>query len=211
MFSSGWLLVSSTLLEMILLWLQFFPCSIHHTITPESTPLPYLCCSFELVDICTVRVNFRLTFISPSISFLVFASSHLLTVGVEVYCCTRSHSDTHPVGLFWSRDRPETETSTWKHTTLTRDTHVPSGFRTHNRSKRSAADPRLRPRGHWIGLSLLTPSLARRSAMHFSDIHISHLLYTLNQLIVVQFLTIRNTKYWNKKNEVRNFFSEGIY
>jgi len=58
---------------------------------------------------------------------------------------------------------------------------------------------------------LLTPSLARRSAMHFSDIHISHLLYTLNQLIVVQFLTIRNTKYWNKKNEVRNFFSEGIY
>jgi hypothetical protein len=29
------------------------------------------------------------------------------------------------------------------------DTHAPGGIRTRNRSKRAAADPRLRPRGHW--------------------------------------------------------------
>jgi hypothetical protein len=27
--------------------------------------------------------------------------------------------------------------------------HAPGGIRTHNPSKRAAADPRLRPRGHW--------------------------------------------------------------
>jgi hypothetical protein len=31
--------------------------------------------------------------------------------------------------------------------------HAPGGIRTHNPSKRSAADPRLRPRGHWNLLS----------------------------------------------------------
>jgi hypothetical protein len=29
------------------------------------------------------------------------------------------------------------------------DMHTPSGIRTHNPSRRSAADPRLRPLGHW--------------------------------------------------------------
>jgi hypothetical protein len=27
--------------------------------------------------------------------------------------------------------------------------HAPDGFRTHDPSKRAAADPRLRPHGHW--------------------------------------------------------------
>ena len=32
----------------------------------------------------------------------------------------RSHSDTqHSVGLLWTSDRPVTDNSTWKHTTLT--------------------------------------------------------------------------------------------
>jgi hypothetical protein len=44
----------------------------------------------------------------------------------------------------------DAETSTWQHTTLTRDRHpCPDGIRTHNPSKGEAADPRLRPRGHW--------------------------------------------------------------
>ena len=34
-------------------------------------------------------------------------------------------------------------------TTLTTDIHAPGGIRTRNSSKRSAADPRLRPLGHW--------------------------------------------------------------
>ena len=34
----------------------------------------------------------------------------------------RSHSDTpHSVGLFWTRDQPDAETSTWQHTTFMRD------------------------------------------------------------------------------------------
>jgi len=34
----------------------------------------------------------------------------------------RSHSDTrHSVGLLWTSDQPDAETSTWQHTTLTRD------------------------------------------------------------------------------------------
>ena len=32
------------------------------------------------------------------------------------------------------------------------DMHVPGEIRTHNLSRRAAADPRLRPRGHWYGL-----------------------------------------------------------
>jgi len=35
-----------------------------------------------------------------------------------------SHSDTpHSVGLLWTSDQPEAETSIWQHTTVTRDRH----------------------------------------------------------------------------------------
>jgi len=61
-----------------------------------------------------------------------------------------SHSNTpHSVGLLWTSDQHDAETSTWQHTTLTTDNHAPGGIRTHNPSKRGAADPRLRSRGHW--------------------------------------------------------------
>jgi len=55
------------------------------------------------------------------------------------------------VGLLWSSDQLVAETSTWQHTTLTRQTdiHALGGTRTHNLSRRAAIDPRLRPRGHW--------------------------------------------------------------
>jgi len=63
---------------------------------------------------------------------------------------SRSHSDIpQSVGLLWTSDQPVSETSTWQHTTLTTDIHAPGEFRTHNIRKRAAADPRLRPRGHW--------------------------------------------------------------
>ena len=41
-----------------------------------------------------------------------------------------SHSDTpHSVGLLWTSDQPDTETSTWQHTTLTWETYKPlAGF-----------------------------------------------------------------------------------
>ena len=73
-----------------------------------------------------------------------------------LYEVSRSHSDTkHSVGLLWTSDQPVAETSTWQHTTLKTDNTFMSlgGIRTHNLSRRAAADPRLRPRGHWDWLT----------------------------------------------------------
>ena len=61
---------------------------------------------------------------------------------------THTHTRTLSVGLLWTSDRPCAETSTWQHTTLTTDIHVPGGIRSRNSSKRAAADRRLRLRGH---------------------------------------------------------------
>jgi hypothetical protein len=57
---------------------------------------------------------------------------------------SRSHSDTpNSVRLLlWTTYQSDTETYTWQHTTLTRDTHAPRGIRNRNTSKRAAADPR---------------------------------------------------------------------
>jgi len=38
---------------------------------------------------------------------------------------SRSYSGTpNSVGFLWTSDRPDAETSTWQHTTLTRDRHL---------------------------------------------------------------------------------------
>ena len=67
---------------------------------------------------------------------------------------SRSHSDTpHSVGLLWTSDQLDIETSTSQHTPFTTDIQAPSGIRTHNPSKRTAADPRLRTRGNWYRLN----------------------------------------------------------
>jgi hypothetical protein len=64
---------------------------------------------------------------------------------------SRSHSLDAPqsVGLLWTSDQPVAETSAWQHTTLTTNTHALGAIRTHNLSKRAAANLRLRPHGHW--------------------------------------------------------------
>jgi hypothetical protein len=73
----------------------------------------------------------------------------LVGQGILIIEASRSHSDTsHYVGLLWTGDQPDAETSTTQDTSLT-DIHVPDGIRTHIPNKREAADPRLRPRGHW--------------------------------------------------------------
>jgi hypothetical protein len=57
---------------------------------------------------------------------------------------------TQSVGLLWMRDPPVAETSTWQHKhSEETNVHGHAGIRTHDPSKRSAADLRLRPRGHW--------------------------------------------------------------
>jgi hypothetical protein len=88
-------------------------------------------------------------------SVVSFRSPHLfylLTAGVEVvyYHLITLRYTPQSVGLLWTRDRPVAETSTWQHKHL-QETHFhsPGEIRTHDPSKRSAADLRLRPRGHW--------------------------------------------------------------
>jgi hypothetical protein len=62
----------------------------------------------------------------------------------------------HSVGLLWTSDQPDTETSTCQYITLTRDRHpYLSGIRTRNPSKRSTVDQRLRPHGHSDRLCVL--------------------------------------------------------
>ena len=60
---------------------------------------------------------------------------------------TMLHSDTpQSVGLLWTSDQPLPHNT--QHSQQT-DIHATGGIRTHNPSKPAAADPRLRPRGHW--------------------------------------------------------------
>jgi hypothetical protein len=66
------------------------------------------------------------------------------------YWTTQTHS-TYSVELLWTSDQPVAETCTWQQTQHSQQTdiHAPVGIGTHNPSKRAAADPRIRPRGHW--------------------------------------------------------------
>jgi len=62
-----------------------------------------------------------------------------------------SHSDTpQSVGFLWTSDQPVAETATWQYKTITIHRHpCPGVTRTHDPSKRTATDARLRTRGHW--------------------------------------------------------------
>jgi len=52
---------------------------------------------------------------------------------------TQTHA--HSVGLLWTNDQPQAETSTEQHTTLATERHPANGgIRTHNPWKREAAD-----------------------------------------------------------------------
>jgi hypothetical protein len=86
-------------------------------------------------------------FLSPSLFYLLVHSRcrgflwfHLITI---------KHTP-QSVGLLWTRDRPVAETSTWQHKhSQQTNIHDPGGIRNHDPWKRSPADLRLRPRGHW--------------------------------------------------------------
>jgi len=58
----------------------------------------------------------------------------------------RTTADRNPLDKWSARRR---DLYTLHHTTLTTNIHALGGIRTHNPSKRAAADPHLRPRGHW--------------------------------------------------------------
>jgi len=81
--------------------------------------------------------------------FLPWGKCPLVGQSVLTVEDSRSHSDTpQSVGFLWKSDQSDAETSTWQHTT---QIHAPGGIRTHNPTKRTAADPRFGPRGTGIG------------------------------------------------------------
>jgi hypothetical protein len=78
---------------------------------------------------------------------------YLLTVGVEVVLFSLDHTQTHTTFGRTPQDegsarRRDLYVTTHKHSQGT-NIHAPGGIRTHDPKKRSAADLRLRPRGHW--------------------------------------------------------------
>jgi len=69
-----------------------------------------------------------------------------------------THNDApQSVGFPWTSDQLVAETSTSIHTTLTTNIHGPGRIRIQNLSRRAAADPCLRPRGHWDLLPAALP------------------------------------------------------
>jgi len=75
----------------------------------------------------------------------------LVDQGFLIIEVSRSHSETlRSVGILWTSDQPDAETSTWQHVTLTRDRHAhPRRDSNLLASKLAATDPRKRKRGHW--------------------------------------------------------------
>jgi hypothetical protein len=61
------------------------------------------------------------------------AQQRLVGQGLHIIDSSRSHSDTpHSVGLLWTSDEPDADTSTWQHTTLTRNRQTsmpPAGYK----------------------------------------------------------------------------------
>jgi len=61
----------------------------------------------------------------------VYGLTAIVGLGLLIIEASWSHSDTpHSVGLFWTSDQPDAETSTWQHATLTTDIHASGRIRT---------------------------------------------------------------------------------
>ena len=69
-----------------------------------------------------------------------------------------------------TNDQLVAETSTSQHSQQT-DIHAPGGIRTHDLSRRAAANLRLRPRGHWSRLSDLFESINEQHHRSTINLH----------------------------------------
>jgi hypothetical protein len=90
------------------------------------------------------------TFHTQNISPIPKAQQPLVGQGLLIIEAFRSHSDaSHLVRRPWTRDRAVAETSTWQHTTLTRDRHpCPRRDSNPQTEKQAATEPHFRPCGH---------------------------------------------------------------
>jgi len=126
---------------------------VNTSVTPVGT-------SVEFADTCWLQVKcycwWQLNWPIFQLLFFLPWRQGLVGQGLLIMEDSWSNSDTpHSVGLLWTSDQPDTKTSTWKHTTVTTDIHARGAIRTRNLRKRTAADPHLRPRGHWVRQLLL--------------------------------------------------------
>jgi hypothetical protein len=65
-----------------------------------------------------------------NIIFFIMAQQPLVDQALLIIEASQSHSDTpHSVGLLWTSDQPDTETSTWQQAT---DIYATWGIRTRN-------------------------------------------------------------------------------
>jgi hypothetical protein len=81
--------------------------------------------------------------VSITLIFSPMKQQPLVDQGILIIQTSRSHSDTrHSIGVLWTSDRLDAETSTLQHT-------APTGLGNRNSNKRAAADRRLRPRDRW--------------------------------------------------------------
>ena len=102
-----------------------------------------------------------------------------------------SQSDTsHSVRLLWTSDRPIAGTSTWQHTALTRQTSTARRYRSHNPSKRVAAEPRLRPSGNWYRLKVAYCKGKHRSFINPLNPELNPIRYLLALLGAHHFLYV---------------------
>jgi hypothetical protein len=83
--------------------------------------------SKTILTFTTVRVkNFTRTMLHKFFIFSPTAQQPLVGQGILIIEASRSLSDTsYSVGLLWTSDQPHAETSTWQHTTLTREKSGP--------------------------------------------------------------------------------------
>ena len=110
-------------------------------------------CGFPLSTLIILSENVNKSHSSVIISLKVFflqGATAILGQGLFIIEDSWSHSDTaHSVGPLWKRYQPDAGISAWQLTTFRRVINASGGIRTHNRSKRAAADTRLWSRCHW--------------------------------------------------------------
>jgi len=80
-----------------------------------STSISVISTSISVIS-TSISTNFQ-----PDSLFIPMVHQLLVGQDLLVFKATRSHSGTpHSVGLLWTSDQLDAETSTWQHTTLTR-------------------------------------------------------------------------------------------
>jgi hypothetical protein len=123
--------------------------------------------SVEVIG-CSIRNYFYYNWLYRGRKFYNFSMTQqpLVGQGLFIVKASRSHSDTaHMVRLLWTSDQPNAKYLP-DNTQHSEDAkfHASGGIRTNNSSKRAAANPRLRPRGHWNRRNFYVPLLMFVSA-----------------------------------------------